>query len=96
MPLVVAIRSVLALSAARVIDLIARDPTGAPLTDNGFARLVVPGDACRGRVAADRVSLEVSSVRAVPEPSAALLLLARLIAALATRFPRALRASPRC
>jgi hypothetical protein len=54
---------------------------GAPLDQSGFARLVVPDDVRQGRFVSKLVSLEVFSVRAVPEPSAALLLLAALIAA---------------
>jgi DMSO/TMAO reductase YedYZ molybdopterin-dependent catalytic subunit len=62
-------------------DIIAYDLNGAPLDQSGFARLVVPDDVRQGRFVSKLVSLEVFSVRAVPEPSAALLLLAALIAA---------------
>jgi hypothetical protein len=51
-------------------DLIAYAANGELLGDDGFARLVVPNDAKRGRYVSSLVSLEVFHAAAVPEPAA--------------------------
>ncbi len=57
-------------------DLVAYAADGQPLGANGFARLVVPGDAKAGRWVSNLVDLQVFSAAPVPEPASALLLLA--------------------
>lgn len=50
--------------------LVAYEADGAPLSDNGFARLVVPNDVRGGRAVSNLVSLEVfRAVSPVPEPT---------------------------
>ena len=48
------------------------------LDSNGFARLVVPGDAKAGRYVSNLINLQVFSATSVPEPTDAALLLAGL------------------
>lgn len=62
-------------------DLVAYDENGQPLGTDGFARLVVPGDAAGGRYVSNLVSLQVidaTAGTAVPEPGTFALLLAGL------------------
>ncbi|WP_145987501.1 molybdopterin-dependent oxidoreductase [Cupriavidus neocaledonicus] len=47
-------------------DLIAYRADGAPLTSNGFARLVVPNDIKGGRFVSNLVSLEVRAAAPAP------------------------------
>ena len=61
-------------------DMIAFEDNGAPLTGNGFARIVVPDDVKAGRWVSNLVSLEVFDVNAVPEPANAVLVLLGLAA----------------
>lgn len=69
-------------------DIIAFAADGVPLTGNGFARIVVPGDDRRGRWVSNLVSLEVFSASPVPEPAAWMLALAGLSGlAIARRRP---------
>ena len=70
-------------------DLVATGENGAPLGTDGFARLVVPGDAAGGRYVSNLVSLEVLDVAAIPEPRSHALLLGGVVAL------AALRAAPR-
>jgi DMSO/TMAO reductase YedYZ molybdopterin-dependent catalytic subunit len=48
-------------------DLVAFDENGSPLGSDGFARLVVPGDAAGGRYVSNLVSLQVLSAT-IPTP----------------------------
>ncbi len=57
-------------------DLVAYAADGQPLGSNGFARLVLPGDAKQGRWVSNLVDLQVFSATAVPEPANVALLLA--------------------
>ncbi len=59
-------------------DFIAYLADGVPLTDSGFARLVVPNDVRAGRWVSNLISLEVFSV---PEPPAVALLTVGLLVA---------------
>ncbi|HTV44815.1 MAG TPA: molybdopterin-dependent oxidoreductase [Stellaceae bacterium] len=70
-------------------DLIAYQVNGGSLGDDGFARVVVPGDDFGGRYVSNLVSLEV--LDAVPEPAS----LGLLVAALAAFGLLRLRGSPR-
>jgi DMSO/TMAO reductase YedYZ molybdopterin-dependent catalytic subunit len=72
-------------------DIVAYSVNGTLLTDNGFARIVVPDDVRAGRFVSNLVSLEVLSAAAIPEPSTWLLLAVGL-AAIAAR-PHLLRRS---
>jgi hypothetical protein len=56
--------------------LVAYDDANGPLTGNGFARLVVPGDVRGGRYVSNLVSLTVFDATAVPEPAGLVVLLA--------------------
>lgn len=58
--------------------IVAYADSNGPLTDSGFARLVIPGDNFGGRFVSNLVNLEV--VNAVPEPTSALLLISGLAA----------------
>jgi hypothetical protein len=71
-------------------DLVAFEEDGAPISDDGFARIVVPNDVKAGRWVSNLVNLEVFSAAAVPEPETYALMLAGLIGvAAATRRRRA-------
>lgn len=60
-------------------DLVAYQANGQLLDSNGFARLVVPGDAKAGRYVSNLVNLQVfAAPPAVPEPANPALLLAGL------------------
>ena len=59
-------------------DLVAYEADGTLLDSNGFARLVVPGDAKAGRYVSNLINLQVFSATSVPEPTDAALLLAGL------------------
>jgi DMSO/TMAO reductase YedYZ molybdopterin-dependent catalytic subunit len=59
-------------------DLVAYAQDGQPLGADGFARLVVPGDATGGRYVSNLVSLQILDATAVPEPGSLALLLAGL------------------
>ena len=60
-------------------DLVAYQANGELLASNGFARLVVPGDAKAGRYVSNLINLQVfTAPPAVPEPANAALLLAGL------------------
>ena len=74
-------------------DIVAYAADGQPLGANGFARLVLPGDAKAGRWVSNLVDLQVfSAASTVPEPTNIALLLAGLGAiALARRRPRVTR-----
>ena len=74
-------------------DLVAFQADGKLLDANGFARLVVPGDAKAGRYVSNLVNLQVFSAAPVPEPANAALLLAGLGAIALARGAR--RARPR-
>jgi len=51
-------------------DLIAYEANGVPLSDNGFARIIVPNDIRGGRAVSNLVGLDVfHAVAPVPEPS---------------------------
>jgi hypothetical protein len=56
-------------------DLIAFGVDGSGLGSDGFARLVVPGDAKHGRYVSNLVSLEVFHAAVVPEPATCALML---------------------
>jgi DMSO/TMAO reductase YedYZ molybdopterin-dependent catalytic subunit len=74
-------------------DIVAYAADGQPLGANGFARLVVPGDAKAGRWVSNLVDLQVfSAASTVPEPANLALLLAGL-GAVALARPRVTRAS---
>jgi len=49
------------------LDMIAYLQDGNPITADGFARLVVPGDKFGGRYVSNLVSLEVFNAAPVPE-----------------------------
>ena len=75
--------------SATAPDLVAYDENGQPLGADGFARLVVPGDAAGGRYVSNLVSLQVldaTATAAVPEPGSLALLLAGLVALGAKRL----------
>ncbi|MBV8522213.1 MAG: hypothetical protein JOY71_08815, partial [Acetobacteraceae bacterium] len=55
----------------------------APLGPDGFARIIVPGDAAGGRYVSNLVSLQVLDATAVPEASSLMLLLSSLAALIA-------------
>jgi hypothetical protein len=57
-------------------DIIAYAVDGAPLTDNGFARIVAPNDVRAGRFVSNLTSLEVFHALPVPEPATWLLMCA--------------------
>ena len=57
-------------------DLVAYEADGTLLDTNGFARLVVPGDAKAGRYVSNLINLQVFSAASVPEPANVALLLA--------------------
>ena len=59
-------------------DLVAYEADGALLDTNGFARLVVPGDAKAGRYVSNLINLQVFSAASVPEPANVAMLLAGL------------------
>ena len=59
-------------------DLVAYEADGTLLDSNGFARLVVPGDAKAGRYVSNLINLQVFSATSVPEPTDAVMLLAGL------------------
>ena len=59
-------------------DLVAYEADGTLLDSNGFARLVVPGDAKAGRYVSNLITLQVFSATSVPEPTDAVMLLAGL------------------
>ena len=61
-------------------DLVAYAEAGLPLATDGFARLVVPGDAAGGRYVSNLVSLQVIDATAVPEPGSLALLLTGMTA----------------
>ncbi len=61
-------------------DMIAYSVDGQSLGNNGFARLVVPGDVKAGRWVSNLVSLEVFTAAAVPEPASHALMLVGLAA----------------
>jgi DMSO/TMAO reductase YedYZ molybdopterin-dependent catalytic subunit len=61
-------------------DLVAFAEDGAPIADDGFARIVVPNDVKAGRWVSNLVSLEVFSAAAVPEPQTYALMLMGLLA----------------
>jgi MYXO-CTERM domain-containing protein len=76
--------------SATAPDLVAYDENGQPFGADGFARLVVPGDAAGGRYVSNLVSLQVIDATAgtsVPEPGSFALPLAGLTG-LATRRRR--------
>src|SRR5262249_2344475 len=60
------------------LDMIAYLQNGQPITTDGFARLVVPGDKFGGRYVSNLVSLQVVNAAPVPEPAALGLMLAGL------------------
>ena len=62
-------------------DLVAYADTGGqlgPEGEDGFARIVVPGDAAGGRYISNLVALEVFTAAPVPEPASWVLLIASL------------------
>ena len=59
-------------------DLVAYQADGQLLDANGFARLIVPGDAKAGRYVSNLIDLQVFTAVAVPEPASSALLLAGL------------------
>lgn len=68
-----------------------------PLGVDGFARLVVPGDAAGGRYVSDLVSLQVldaTAATAVPEPGSRVLLLTGLAGLAARRLRNGVAAGP--
>lgn len=70
-------------------DLIAFELNGAPLTDTGFARLVVPHDGKAGRWVSNLTRLEVFHASPVPEPAAwACFAVGLLLVGVRSRFGR--------
>jgi DMSO/TMAO reductase YedYZ molybdopterin-dependent catalytic subunit len=61
-------------------DIVAYEEDGAPISDDGFARIVVPNDVKAGRWVSNLVNLEVFSAAPVPEPATGALMLFGLIA----------------
>ena len=69
--------------SARLPDLVAYGDANGQLGmdgPDGFARMVVPGDAAGGRYVSNLVGLEVFTVAAVPEPASIPLFVTSLIA----------------
>lgn len=66
------------------VDFIALSETvggvSSALSTDGFARIVVPGDARGGRYVSNLTSLEIFSAAPVPEPETYALMLAGLVA----------------
>lgn len=65
--------------------LVAYDDESGPLTGNGFARLVVPGDVRGGRYVSNLVSLTLFDATAIPEPIGLSLVLVGLAGLAAVR-----------